>query len=180
MSTHAEPYTIVVGVSATSTSSTALRWAVDLAALRGARVVAVRVWRQVPEGDTLEEQPGDAAHPGEKVPEHALRQLEMDVSDVLGEGHGVECRLVHGGRRKGLIAAAAGADLLVIDAPRRMDLSAEPLFAQRLINHAHCPVVVMPPEISGAPLTPIERAGQSIAEAAGRSGRPGMSHPPDL
>jgi hypothetical protein len=40
-----QPYTIVVGVSATSKSPTALHWAAELAALRGGRVVAVRAWR---------------------------------------------------------------------------------------------------------------------------------------
>lgn len=173
-------YTIVVGVSATSKSPTALRWAVDLASLRGGRVVAVRAWRplapqtasRVTAAPIIEDESASEAE--------ARRQLEADVAEVLGPDHGVEVRLVHGGKRSSLLEAARGADLLVIDAPRRLDLSAVPGFAQRIVYAAPCPVVVMPPSISGAPRTPLERAagavGRSVTEAAGRAGRPGLGH----
>ena len=103
------------------------------------------------------------------------------MAEVLGGDHGVEVRLVHGGKRGSLLAAAEHADLLVIDAPRRLDLTALPGFAMRLVYSASCPVVVMPPRVSGAPRTPLERVAGTVArnvtEAAGRAGRPGLSHP---
>jgi hypothetical protein len=75
--------------------------------------------------------------------------------------------------------AAVGADLLVIDAPRA--LIAGPMFAHRLIYAATCPVVVMPPDISGEPETMLTRMtvalGRSMLTAAGTAGRPGYRRP---
>ncbi|NYG07418.1 nucleotide-binding universal stress UspA family protein [Phycicoccus badiiscoriae] len=176
-----QPYTIVVGVSATSKSPTALHWAAELAALRGGRVVAVRAWRPTPPQTASRVTPAPITEDARAAEEQALADLQADVAEVLGGGHGVEVRLVHGGKRRALLAASERADLLVIDAPRRLDLTALPGFAMRLVNGASCPVVVMPPRVSGAPRTPLERAAETVArnvtEAAGRAGRPGLSHP---
>lgn len=176
-----QPYTIVVGVSATSKSPTALHWATELAALRGGHVVAVRAWRPTPPQTASRVTPAPITEDAGAAQEQALADLQADVAEVLGGGHGVEVRLVPGGKRVGLLAAAEHADLLVIDAPRRLDLTTLPGFAMRLVNGASCPVVVMPPSVSGAPRTPLERAAGSVArnvtEAAGRAGRPGLSHP---
>jgi hypothetical protein len=176
------PYTIVVGVSATSKSPAALHWAAELAALRGGRVVAVRAWRPTPPQTGSRVTPAPLTQDPPSVHDEVLAEFEVDVAEVLGGGHGVEVRLVEGGRRTGLLAASADADLLVIDSPRRLDLTAAPGFAQRLVYSARCPVVVMPPSVSGAPKTRLERAagavGRSMVDAAGRAGRPGLSHPP--
>jgi nucleotide-binding universal stress UspA family protein len=177
-----KPYTIVVGVSATSKSPTALHWASDLAAVRGGRVVAVRAWRSTPPQTGSRVTPAPLVEDVSEAERAALRQLVDDVEEVLGPNHTAEVQLVHGGKRRALIEAARDADLLVIDAPRRLDLTAAPGFAQRLVYAAPCPVVVMPPSVSGAPRTPLERAasalGRGVTEAAGRAGRPGLSHPP--
>jgi hypothetical protein len=176
------PYTIVVGVSASSKSPTALRWAADLAALRSGRVVAVRAWRPTAPQTGSHVSPSPVTEDTAAAEAAARHVLESDVADVLGAGHGVEVRLVHGGKRRALLRAAEDADLLVVDAPARLDLTSPPGFAQRLVYAAQCPVVVMPPSVSGATRTPLARAagavGRSVVEAAGRSGRPGMSHPP--
>lgn len=176
-----QPYTIVVGVSATSKSPTALRWASDLAALRGGRVVAVRAWRPTPPQTGSRVTPSPIAEDVGSARDQALADLRADVAEVLGDDHRVEVELVRGGKRRSLLAAAEHADLLVVDAPRRLDVTSAPGFAQRLVYRASCPVVVMPPSVSGAPRTPLERAAGSLArnvtEAAGRAGRPGLSHP---
>ena len=175
-------YTIVVGVSRTSKSPTALRWAADLARARQGRVVAVRAWRPLTPQTASRVTPAPMIEDPSSAEAEARSELEADVAEVLGPDHGVEVRLVHGGKRSTLLAASREADLLVVDAPRRLDLSSMPGFAQRLVYAAPCPVVVMPPSISGAGRSPLERAagavGGSVVEAAGRSGRPGMSHPP--
>ena len=176
-----QPYTIVVGVSATSKSPTALHWAAELAALRGGRVVAVRAWRPTPPQTASRVTPSPITEDAGAAQAQALADLQADVAEVLGGGHGVEVRLIHGGKRRSLLVAAEHADLLVIDAPRRLDISAMPGFAMRLVSSASCPVVVMPPRVSGAPRSALERAAGSMArnvtEAAGRAGRPGLSHP---
>ena len=73
----------------------------------------------------------------------------------------------------------AGADLLVIDAPRVPSMS--PLLAHRLVYAATCPVVVMPPSISGAPESALSRSarafGRAALRSAGTSGRPGYRPP---
>jgi len=182
MADQTQPYTIVVGVSATSKSPTALHWATELAALRGGgRVVAVRAWRPTPPQTTSRVTPSPITEDAASAKEQAQAELAADVAEVLGGAHQVELQLVQGGKRKTLIAASADADLLVVDAPRRLDRGALPGFAQRLVYSARCPVVVMPPSISGAPRTPLQRAAGSVVrnvtEAAGRAGRPGLSHP---
>lgn len=174
-----EPYTVVVGVSATSKSPTAVVWARAQAQANGGRVIAVRVYQvpNVPSG------PSGSASRTPQDPE-ALRaqqhaQLERDVTEVLGDDHGVEIRVVRGGKRRGLLAEARGADLLVIDAPRTPSMS--PLLAHRIVYAATCPVVVMPPAISGAPESALSRSarafGRAALRSAGTSGRPGFRPP---
>ncbi len=171
------PYTIVVGVSATSRSPAALQWAVDLAALRGGRVFAVRAWRPTPPQSSSHGLPAAVSERPAEAEAAAAERLAADVTEVLGAGHDVECRLVRGGRRKALLAAASTADLLVIDAPRRTDLSSSPVFAQRLVGDAACPVLVMPPTGPGAAHRLLGRATEELVRAAGQAGRPGIRPP---
>jgi nucleotide-binding universal stress UspA family protein len=175
-----QPYTIVVGVSATSKSPTALHWAAELAALRGGRVVAVRAWRPTAPQTGSRVTPVPLSEDVTTAEREAREWLEADVAEVLGAEHGVEVRLVHGGKRRALLRASQHADLLVVDAPRRLDLTALPGFAQRLVYAARCPVVVMPPSVSGAPRTAVQRAagalGRGTTDAAGHAPRPGLGH----
>lgn len=174
-------YTIVVGVSATSKSPTALRWSIEEAQLRGGTVVAVRAWRPPAPQTSSRVTPSPLVQDATSAEEDARRAFEDDVAQVLGPGHGIELRLVRGGKRKVLVSESQHADLLVVDAPPRTQLSSSPLFAQRLVYRAFCPVVVMPPTISGEPKTPLVRAGQSVARgvvrSAGTAGRPGVRPP---
>ncbi|KRE62019.1 universal stress protein [Nostocoides sp. Soil756] len=170
------PWTVVVGVSPGSSSPTALRWAVDEARRHDGRVVAVRAWKAsgpqaTPSGTTAARVPRDA-----DTEQEAFSRLVADVADVLGPDHEVDVVLTRGGRRRALVDAAQGADLLVVDAPR--SVADGPLFAHRLVYAATCPVVVMPPRISGEPESTLTRAsraaGRAAARAAGEAGRPGL------
>ena len=142
------PYTVVVGVSATSRSPTALAWARAQAGEHG-RVVAVRAWRTPNPQATPSGTPASRIARGPDVEADARARLATDVAETLGDDDAVEVRLVRGGKFAVLVAAAEEADLLVVDAPRQ--LLAGPMFAHRLVYAAACPVVVMPPEISGEP-----------------------------
>lgn len=173
------PYTVVVGVSATSLSPTALRWGKAQAELNHGRLVAVRVYRMpnpqaAPSGTTSQRIP-DAT----TVQTQQDDRLARDVEEVLGPDHGAELRAVRGGKRRGLLNEAAQADLLVIDAPRAPSMS--PLLAQRIVYAASCPVVVMPPAIAGAEEPGWAKAGRAMGRAAvraaGTSGRPGYRPP---
>ena len=174
------PYTVVVGVSPGSRSPAALLWAREQARLHGGRVVAVRAWRSgqpqaTPSGTTARRVPLAS-----DVEADEWTRFSADVHDVLGPDHGVELRLVRGDRRHALLREARSADLLVVDAPR--SLARSPLFAHRLVYAAACPVVIMPPRISGEPESAFSRAsraaGWAVVRAAGSAGRPGLNTPP--
>jgi hypothetical protein len=173
------PYTVVVGVSPTSKSATALAWADAQARQNQGRVIAVRAWRVPNPQATPSGTPAGRIAKADEVEEEARSALQADVAAVLGQDHGAEIRLVRGGRFKVLTAAAAEADLLVVDAPRQLLMG--PMFAHRLIYAASCPVVVMPPDISGEPSTMLSRVagavGRSVVTAAGTAGRPGYRPP---
>lgn len=139
---------IVVGVSGRSGSPAALTWALAEAAYRGASVLAVRAWRPSVPSSTgtrppLQTYDPDSAYAAEQ------QHLAAAVAGILGPDHGVECRVVHGGRRRVLLEAAQRADLLVLDAPRRSDFSVGSMLAHRLVHTSPCPVVIMPPALSG-------------------------------
>jgi nucleotide-binding universal stress UspA family protein len=168
-------YTIVVGVSGTSKSPTALAWAQAQAKQNDGRVVAVRAWRPTVPQATPSGTPASRISREVDVEQEALESLEADVARALGPDHDAEVRLVRGGRFRVLAKVSRGADLLVIDAPRQ--LLTGPMFAHRLIYTVACPVVVMPPPISGEPQTRLTRVaaavGRSVVAAAGTAGRPG-------
>jgi hypothetical protein len=173
-----EPYTVVVGVSATSKSPTALAWAAAQAEQNGGRVIAVRAWKMPNPQATPSGTPAGRISLEADVEQNARTSLEQDVAAVLGPDHRAELRLVRGGTYRVLLKASQEADLLVVDAPRQLLVG--PMFAHRLIYATPCPVVVMPPE---TPTTPskLSRAagalGRSVVTAAGTAGRPGYRPP---
>lgn len=175
----APPYTVVVGVSATSLSPAALRWGAGQARLNGGRFIAVRAWRMPTSSGTTSGVMAATPPAEHELTRGAQRALEADVTKVLGPDHGAEVRLVRGAQRRVLLDLSEEADLLVVGSPRR--LTGEPLFAQRLVGAAACPVVVMPPRLSEQPPGVIERAGRALGRAvvrsAGTAGRAGYRPP---
>jgi hypothetical protein len=173
------PYTVVVGVSDTSRSPYALTWAKAQAAQNHGRIIAVRAWRMPNPQATPSGTPPGRISREEDVELQARQSLEDDVRASLGTDHGADIRLVRGGRFHVLVEAASDADLLVVDAPRQLFVG--PMFAHRLIYAASCPVVVMPPQISGERPSALTRAagaiGRSVLTAAGTAGRPGYRPP---
>lgn len=181
------PYTVVVGVSGTSKSPAALIWPAAQAGANDGRLIAVRVLKRVPFPDaptslssqrTLSEQPSSrSAHDAASA--HQQADLAADVAETLGSSHPAECRVRYGGTRRCLLAAARGADLLVIDAARTPSSSS--MLAHRIIAAARCPVVVLPPALTHEPPPWIVRAGQVVGQTAlralGTSGRPGYRPP---
>lgn len=177
MSEHA--YVVVVGVSATSKSQPALAWADAQAKQNHGHVIAVRAWRAPSPQATPSGTPASRISHDVEVEQEARRELERDVAAALGPDHTAELRLEHGSTFSVLVAAAREADLLVVDAPRQLFVG--PMFAHRLVYAATCPVVVMPPDVSGEPASLLVRAaeavGRSVVTAAGTAGRPGYRRP---
>lgn len=173
-----QPYTVVVGVSATSKSPTALAWAAAQARQNDGRVIAVRAWKMPAPPATPSGPSAGRIAVESDVEREARETLERDVAAALGPDHDAEVRLVRGGTYRVLLKAAREADLLVVDAPRQLLVG--PMFAHRLVYATTCPVVVMPAESSGGPskLTrAAESLGRSVVTAAGTAGRPGYRPP---
>ena len=143
---------IVVGVDGSSASRRALRWAVDLAGLSGATVTAVAAWGHpagfewtvrttnyglvpLPERTTRDEEQG------------AAERTLADVADELGGPAGLVQRPVEGNPTDVLIEASQDADLLVLGRHGHNTVRDALLgsVTNHCIQHAHCPVVVVPP-----------------------------------
>ncbi|MGN6741820.1 MAG: universal stress protein [Amnibacterium sp.] len=143
---HEHSGAVVVGVSPTSGSPAALRWAADEAQRRGAQLVALSAWRPprppiAPGGRP----PGVSFDSGDAVAE-ARDRLTGHVHAALGEGAQAAIEVVHGSTFRALLQASETAELLVLDAPSRLELPEGPTLARRLIYAAECPVVIMPPK----------------------------------
>jgi nucleotide-binding universal stress UspA family protein len=173
-------HTIIVGVSPTSGSPGALRWAVEQAAVRGGRVVAVRAWRpHAPETSTGGRVPSVVSDDSALASEQS--RLAEDVAHVLGRDHLVDTRVVAGKRRAVLVEESRNADLVVIDAGRSTEVGARWL-GSRLVRASKCPVVVVPPGLGDRGPSALGvtagQLGRSVARAAGTAGRPGFQRPP--
>ncbi len=140
--------TIVVGVSPTSGSPSALRWAADEAKLRNVPLRAVLAWRppSAPGASGGRPPSGTAFAASGDYAGDAERQLREYVSAALGSDDAVDCVAVHGGPVNALLTNATDAELLVVGEPRRGRLASERsarLVAPRVVLKAPCPVVVM-------------------------------------
>lgn len=141
--------TIVVGVSPTSGSPAALRWAAEEAELRKTPLRAVLAWRppRPPAATGTRPPAGSLAAASEDHAARADAALHEFVVAALGNDDGVDCRAVKGTAVNALLTAADGADLLVVGEPRRGRLEAAKvtrLVAPQVVLDAPCPVVVMP------------------------------------
>lgn len=176
---------IVVGVSASTGSRAALRWAVAASGGAGARVRAVMAWRMPrPPSAPAGRPPASLTLASSDDPgAEAQATLERLVFDALGQSHSVQCLAIRGTAAGVLLEQAKVADLLVVDSPRTTKLSnvSATFVAPQLIFEASCPVVVMPPP-GGGPLERLREVGgkaaRRAAQAAATAGRPGL--PPRL
>jgi nucleotide-binding universal stress UspA family protein len=133
---------IVVGVDGSASSKAALGWAIQQAKLTGAVVDAVIAW----------DYPGTYGYPGPAADETNYEEVAAEVvADIVAEVAGpaapaeVRPRAAHGNAASVLLAAAAGADLLVVGS-RGHGGFVEALLgsvSQHCVHHATCPVVVV-------------------------------------
>lgn len=151
--------TVVVGVDGSAESQAALAWAAEEARLRGAALRVVYVYEHTPAWELygygygmdvpvaapeqrVEESMEDAATRAQQLVDGMVAQL--DAGELMVEV------VAHEDRRpaKALVELSKGADLLVVGSRGRGGFSGLILgsVSQQCVQHAHCPVVVLPPD----------------------------------
>ena len=135
---------IVAGVDGSAGSVAALRWAVGQAELTGATLVVVTTWEYPATYGWAPAYPEDTdwATPTGKL-------LSETIHEVLGDSPPVpvEQKVVEGHAAQVLLDESAGADLLVVGSRGRGGFTGLLLgsVSQHCVQHARCPVVVLPP-----------------------------------
>jgi nucleotide-binding universal stress UspA family protein len=142
---------IVVGVSPTTGSPSALRWAAAEARLRNLPLRAVMAWRAPrPPAASGMRPPATTALASDDYGRDADERLRGFVQAALGSDADVECLVVHGSEVNALLSSARGAHLLVIGEPQpgRLASMMSSLTAPQVVLKAECPVVVMPSAVA--------------------------------
>ena len=139
---------IVVGVDGSECSKTALAWALTQARLTGAQIEAVTTWQEpAMYGFTYASAPG--TFEGESISALTEKVLRETVADVAGTGGApveIVNRVVEGPPAQVLLRIAADAQLLVVGTRGHGAFSGMLLgsVSQHCVQHAPCPVVVIP------------------------------------
>jgi nucleotide-binding universal stress UspA family protein len=141
---------VAVAVSPRTGSVASLHWGAREADRRHAELYAVSAWRG----------PHPPMTSGARVPavyydpdadlEQVVEDLEQHVQKVLGPDQKIICRVVHGSELQVLVKVSRRAVLLVVDAPKRAEVSSRvhsSRWFSRLLRSAQCPVVVLPPAL---------------------------------
>lgn len=145
---HGQSPAIVVGVSPSTGSPSALQWAAREASMRGAPLRAVLAWRPArPPTSSAGRPPATLTLPAKDPAAAAEQRLRDYVKVAIGSDEQVECRAIKGGAVSSLLAAATEAQLLVLGEPRpgRVASLRASLIAPQVVLRARCPVVVLPP-----------------------------------
>lgn len=174
---------VVVGIDGTAPSGAALGRAVEEAERRAAELVVVAAWSYPPLSS--EEQLHTAPTMVEREVRHGTdRQVEAVLGPRSAGAVEIDVRVVRGPPARSLLAAAEGADLLVVGRRDRSVVRHLLLgsVADQCLRHAPCPVLVVPPseDSGGAPDGPVvvgvdgsadaQRALRWAREEADRSG----------
>lgn len=132
---------IVVGVDGSPSSVRALRWAIRQAGFTGSVVDAICAWQYpVSYGWAVTD-----LNP--QIGELAGQALEKAIAEACPAGESVEIRshVLEQSPAQALIAAAEGADLLVVGSRGHGGFTGMLLgsVSQHCVNHAPCPVLVV-------------------------------------
>jgi nucleotide-binding universal stress UspA family protein len=158
---------IVVGVSGSRASVTALGWAAGEAARLHGRLHAVLAWTAPSHASYA---PSPPPLDQEKCRECAHRDLAAAVRAVFGPAPPdyVVTEVVEGQPERALTEKSAGADLLVLGLASACGLAGRSLgpVIRTCLSRAHCPVVVVGPEdISGGSPADAAGAAREFADA---------------
>lgn len=137
---------VIVGYDGSDGAVEALDWATAEAELRGDDLLIVHAWHEPIAGVGAPMAPLAVMDP--RLFEDAARQLLSSVVERVAAEHPslhVTGRLVVGGSGPAIVEATEGADLVVVGARGRRELTELVLgsVSQHVLHHAACPVVVM-------------------------------------
>jgi nucleotide-binding universal stress UspA family protein len=140
---------IVAGADGSDASKDALRWALDEARLRQARLQVVHAWEAPPPVPDLAPSPSPALEYVDLLPQlqqSAEQLVKRLVEEVAGDDPGVEIEAVavEGPAVSVLLDAAREAQLLVVGSRGRGRFASLLLgsVSQALAHHAPCPLVI--------------------------------------
>jgi nucleotide-binding universal stress UspA family protein len=144
--------TIVVGVDGSAPSLAALRWSVEEAELRDARLVAIHAWVVISPAPLAE--PGLVPLPPVDFPgqleaqrEAAEAEFEAAVAEALPDDVTIEIerKLIEDDPAEALERESKRADLVVVGSSGRSGIAAALLgsVSRHVVHHAACPVVVV-------------------------------------
>lgn len=142
---------IVVGVEGSGGAKAALRWALQEAAYRNASVEVVTAYSNTyvpasPDFNYVPLDPVDLEAEVAKMQSAVVDEVLAEVGDV-----GVEVKrvVVRGRPADSLIAAAEGADMLVVGSRGRGGFRGLLLgsVSQQIAHHGDCPVVIVRPDL---------------------------------
>ena len=136
---------VVVGVDESDGAAEALKWAIREADARGGVLTAVLAWSWLDQHHIYRSEPFDPAFDEDD----ALGTLEQIVARTLGDDvpSGIRLRAVNALAGRGLVEAAAEADLLVVGARGLGGFKGLLVgsVSQYCLHHAPCPVAVVKP-----------------------------------
>jgi nucleotide-binding universal stress UspA family protein len=143
---------IIVGVDGSGHSQRALEWGMKEAALRHVPLTVLTVHQAI-RGYSG----GPAADPQDATrTEEALLAAQAEADKVLAGLDGprpesVTVRAVHGFPAEELVKAGNGADMLVVGSRGAGGFTRVLMgsVADRVAQHAHCPVLIVPPQDRG-------------------------------
>ncbi len=136
---------IVVGVDGSEASDAALAWALEQARRTGDELQVVHVWHYPEIGELLTANPFELQH--DELQDEAAEQLRRAIARVGAPPDvRIDPVLAMGRTAEVLLRAAAEADLLVVGSRGRGGFTGLLLgsVSQHCVQHAPCPVVVVP------------------------------------
>ncbi|MGX6607001.1 universal stress protein [Micromonosporaceae bacterium Da 78-11] len=139
---------IIVGVDGSQGSKTALKWAMRQAGLTGATVEAIATWQDPAQYGTAYGWTS-AAFEGDTYATAMVKALDDTIAEVTAQlPHPVTVlpQVIQGHAVEALLHAAAGAELLVVGSRGHGTFAGIVLgsVSQHCVQHAPCPVVVVP------------------------------------
>jgi nucleotide-binding universal stress UspA family protein len=153
---------IVVGVDGSPNGTSALRWAITHARRTGARIETITAWHHPPMIG-YEHGRSPVMYDGESVAAIAEKLLKGTVADIAGRQNQpveIHTRVVQGHPAQVLLEAATGAQLLVVGSRGHGAFAGMLLgsVSRHCVEHAPCPVVVVPRSPGPIPISPPSRS----------------------